>query len=103
MAYVESHGKFIDAEISIIIMQVITDLEFSDGRQPLDTRDAQVVLASGAGLVQMLADSGIDVPPEHQRPVATAILAYVLHLSEDQVNSFRDRPIFSQAAVLGKI
>ncbi len=72
----------------------VTDAVLANG-DSIDTRDQDIVLAVGSWTIQVLTRSGIQLPPQHRIPVPTGLFAFSLELNDEQVNFFRNTPIFS--------
>jgi glycine/D-amino acid oxidase-like deaminating enzyme len=65
-----------------------------DGRS-IDVNDAQVILAAGPWISEMMDQSEISQPPSLRVPVATGVFACFVQLDEEQRQFFRGKPAFS--------
>ncbi|KAL2014910.1 hypothetical protein VTK56DRAFT_7013 [Thermocarpiscus australiensis] len=61
----------------------------------IDTSGCDIVLAVGSWTMEMLQKSEIKLPPMHRIPVPTGLFAFELELNDEQVEFFKEKPVFS--------
>jgi glycine/D-amino acid oxidase-like deaminating enzyme len=66
-----------------------------DGGEEIDAIDAQVIVAAGPWIAELLERSGIEQPPISRTPVATGVFTFTLQLNEVQAKFFMGKPAFS--------
>lgn len=95
-ACTDSGGTFYESEVATIVKDGdgarITALTLENGKS-IEVANAQVVLAVGPWLAQVLVASGIPLPPSGRTPVATGLFVYTVQLNDEQVKFFRDKPM----------
>jgi L-2-hydroxyglutarate oxidase LhgO len=97
-ACTESGGTFYESGVATIVKDGarITALILENGER-IEAGSAQVVLAVGPWLAQVLAASGITLPPNGRTPVATGLFSYAVQLNDEQTEFFRNKPIVSHS------
>ncbi|KAK4040369.1 hypothetical protein C8A01DRAFT_15738 [Parachaetomium inaequale] len=95
-ACTESSGTFYESGVATIVKDGahITALQLENGEM-IEARGAQVVLAVGPWLAQVLAASDITLPPNGRTPVATGLFSYAVQLDDEQAESLRNKPMVS--------
>jgi L-2-hydroxyglutarate oxidase LhgO len=95
-ACTDSGGIFYESGVETIIKKAshITALVLENGEE-INADNAQVVLAVGPWLTQVLATSDIRLPPNERKPVATGLFSYTVQLDKEQAKYFRDKPVVS--------
>jgi hypothetical protein len=63
--------------------------------EQIQATDAEVVVAAGPWITNLLEKSGIAQPPASRSPVATGLFAFTLQLNEEQILFFKGKPAFS--------
>ncbi|KAK4119491.1 hypothetical protein N657DRAFT_637284 [Parathielavia appendiculata] len=72
----------------------VTAAIFANGDR-IDTSGCDIVLAVGSWTMEVLQKSEIELPPQHRVPVPTGLFAFELELNDEQVEFFKDKPVFS--------
>lgn len=63
--------------------------------EQIQATDAEVIVAAGPWITELLEKSGIAQPPASRSPVATGLFAFTLQLNEEQILFFKGKPAFS--------
>jgi glycine/D-amino acid oxidase-like deaminating enzyme len=66
-----------------------------DDGEEIDATGAEVIVAAGPWIAELLERSGIEQAPISGTPVATGVFAFTLQLNEDQTQFFMGKPAFS--------
>ncbi len=95
-ACTNSGGTFYESGVAIIVKDGarITALILENGER-IEAVTAQIVLAVGPWLAQVLAASGITLPPSGRTPTATGLFSYAVQLKDEQAEFFRNKPMVS--------
>jgi glycine/D-amino acid oxidase-like deaminating enzyme len=95
-ACASSGGTFHESGVASLVKDgsCITSLVLENG-ETVETGGAQIVLAVGPWLAQILDSSGIPLPPNGRTPVATGLFSYHVRLNEEQTEFFKDKPMIS--------
>jgi len=95
-ACMDSGGIFYESGVATIVKDGahITALILEDGER-IEAKGAQIVLAVGPWLAQVLAASEITLPPNGRTPVATGLFSYAVQLNDEQVKLCRNKPMVS--------
>ncbi len=97
-ACTNSGGTFYESGVATIVKDGahITALTLEDGER-IEAEGAQIVLAVGPWLAQVLTASDITLPPNGRTPVATGLFSYAVQLNDEQVELFRNKPMVSHS------
>lgn len=97
-ACTDSGGTFYESGVATLIKDEarITALILKNGER-IEAGNAQIVLAVGPWLAQVLTESGIPLPPKGRSPVATGLFSYAVQLNEEQAKEFGNRPMVSHS------
>ncbi|KAL2144205.1 hypothetical protein VTI28DRAFT_9496 [Corynascus sepedonium] len=97
-ACTDSGGTFYESGVATLIKDEarITALILKNGEK-IEAGNAQIVLAVGPWLAQVLTESGIPLPPKGRSPVATGLFSYAVQLNEEQAKEFGNRPMVSHS------
>lgn len=92
----DSGGIFYESGVTTIVKDGahITAL-ILEGGERIEAKEAQIVLAVGPWLAQVLAASEITLPPTGRTPVATGLFSYAIQLNDEQVKLCRNKPMVS--------
>lgn len=95
-----SGGTFYESGVATIVNDgvSITSLLLENGEM-IETGTAQIVLAVGPWLAQILDYSGITLPPNGRTPTATGLFSYTVELNDNQAEYFRNKPIVSKTGI----
>jgi len=72
----------------------VTAVVLVDGAR-IETKGVDVVLAVGAWTAEILGRFHMQLPPQGRNPTPTGLFAFRLELNDDQVEFFKDKPVFS--------
>lgn len=97
-ACTNSGGTFYESAVATIVKDGahITALILENGER-IEVEAAQVVLAVGPWLAQVLVASDITLPPSGRTPVATGLFSYAVQLNDNQAEFFRNKPMVSHS------
>lgn len=93
-ACTDSGGTFYESGVATLVKDGarITALTLKNGEN-IEAGSAQIVLAVGPWLAQVLTESGIPLPPKGRTPVATGLFSYAVQLNEEQVKDLANKPM----------
>ncbi|KAF1949669.1 hypothetical protein CC80DRAFT_484052 [Byssothecium circinans] len=93
-----SGGTFYESGVVTIVRDGahIAALILENGER-IEAVTAQIILAVGPWLAQVLAASDIALPPNGRTPTATGLFSYAVQLNDEQAEFFRKKPMVSHS------